>query len=82
MLQVSPGLGYLITRVSSALLGHVLLTRDETRGLMAEMLFVDYAPAGKTPIKQWVRDHADTVGKKYRNEFKRRKNRVSPYSGY
>jgi hypothetical protein len=49
---------------------------------MEEMLFVDSAPLGKTAISEWVRDHADTLGKKYRSELKRRKDRVSPYSGY
>jgi uncharacterized protein YbjT (DUF2867 family) len=82
MFKAPPELVYLITRVSSALLGDVLLTRDEIRGLMAEMLFVDSAPLGKTAISEWVRDHSDTLGKKYRSELKRRKDRVSPYSGY
>ena len=36
---------------------------------MAEMLFVDSAPVGKTAISEWVRDHADTLGKKYRSEL-------------
>lgn len=82
MLRVPPGLGHHVTSVASALLGDVLLTRDEIRGLMAEMLFVDSAPAGKTSISDWVWSHADTLGKTYRSELKRRRDRISPYSAY
>jgi len=82
MLNVPPDLGYFLTRVMSSFLGDVLLTRDEIHGLMQELLYVEAPEVGKTRISEWVQSHADTLGKRYQSELRRRTQRDQPYSGY
>ena len=59
--------------------GDVVVTKDEIEGLMADLLYVDAPPAGKTALTEWVKAHADTLGRKYTSELARRKDRVSAY---
>ena len=32
---------------------------------MADMLYVDAPPAGHTALTDWIRSHADTLGRSY-----------------
>jgi len=43
------------------------------------LLYTDSPPAGATKLTAWARAHAETLGKHYANELKRRQNRVSAY---
>ncbi len=59
--------------------GDVVVTRDEIRGLMAGLLCVDAPGSGRTALTEWAAAHADTLGRKYTSELARRKDRVSAY---
>ena len=79
IMSVPPWLGYAACRVMGKLLHDVLITWDEIQGLMAERLYVDAPPAGTTRLTQWVKTHADTLGRQYAGELARRKDRVSAH---
>jgi NADH dehydrogenase len=59
--------------------GDVVVTRDEIEGLMADLLYCDSPPTGTTVLSEWVREHADTLGRQYTSELARRKDRTSAY---
>ncbi|MGM0788200.1 MAG: hypothetical protein ACQETG_10910 [Thermodesulfobacteriota bacterium] len=74
-----PGLGYAGGRLLGALMGDVMITRDEIRGLMSNRLYVDAPPAGNTRLADWAYERADSLGRQYRSELARRKDRLSEY---
>jgi NADH dehydrogenase len=43
-------------------------------------LYVDTPPAGETKLSAWVREHAETLGKRYTSELARRRDRRSGYA--
>lgn len=76
---VPPSLAYVGTAILGRLLGDVIVTRAEVRGLMAGLLCVDAPAAGTTKLSDWAREHADTLGVRYASELARRCNRVEAY---
>ena len=79
VLSVPPWLGYAVGWLTGALVGDVVITRDEIEGLMADLLHVDSPPTGTTHLTHWVKEHADTLGRHYTSELARRKDRTSAY---
>ena len=55
------------------------ITREEIRGLMAELLYVVTPPTGDTPLTVWMKKNAATLGLRYASELDRRRNRQMPY---
>jgi NADH dehydrogenase len=53
------------------LLGDVVLTADEIRGLMAGLLVSHEPPLGQIAFSQWLNEHAASVGRSYANELRR-----------
>jgi nucleoside-diphosphate-sugar epimerase len=80
ILPVPPLLGYITGKLIGKLVGDVTITREEIQGLMGELLYVDAPPAGKTRLTDWLKERADTLGKKYTSEMARRKDRNSVYN--
>jgi NADH dehydrogenase len=60
-------------------LGDVVVTREEIAGLMAGLLSVDGPATGQTRLSDWVRQHADTLGRRYASELARRRDRRRAY---
>jgi len=79
IISVSPQAGYFMGRLVSLLHHDVTITRDEIKGLMADLLYTDSPPAGKTKLTEWIKEHASLVGRHYRSELARRENRVKSY---
>lgn len=79
IMSVPPWFGYAMSRVVGKLVGDVIITRDEVRGLMAGLLCVDERPTGTTALTEWARANADTLGRKYASELARRKDRTAAY---
>lgn len=71
--------GFWVGRVMGAIMGDVMITREEIRGLMADLLYVDAPPTGDTSLTEWVRNHAATLGLNYANELARRQDRTVTY---
>ena len=79
IVSVPPAIGYVVGAILGKLVGDVMITREEIKGLMADLLATSAPPAGQTRLTDWVRQHADTLGKHYASELARRKNRQAAY---
>lgn len=66
-------LAYIGSVIVGKIVGDVLLTYDEVKGLMANALAVDTPATGTTKLSEWVIANAEHLGKKYANELLRRK---------
>lgn len=71
VVHVSPTLVWLASSLLGWLVHDVVLTKDEVRGLMANLLVSQQAPAGKTSLRAWMRDKADKIGARYASELGR-----------
>lgn len=79
IISVPPTLGLFVGSFIGMCVGDVMITREEIKGLMADLLTTDSPPAGKTILTDWIREHADTLGKQYTSELARRKDRTREY---
>lgn len=80
VISVPPALGYAVGWTLGKLVRDVIITREEIAGLMANLLFVDAAPAGETKLTDWARAHAATLGRCYTSELARRSDRRAAYA--
>ena len=62
-------------RLASGILGtmvhDVVLTHDEIKGLMADLLVSQQPPTGHTGLRGWIESHAETIGRTYASELRR-----------
>ncbi len=79
IVSVPPAFGYLTGQIIGAVVNDVVITRDEIEGLMANLLWVESPPAGKTKLTDWIKEHADTLGRTYTSELARRRDRAAAY---
>jgi len=79
VVSVPPAIGYVFGWGLGQVMGDVMITREEIKGLMADMLHTDAPPAGVTKLTDWAKEHAATLGQHYASELARRKNRQSAY---
>jgi NADH dehydrogenase len=73
IISVPPVVGYLAAWILGKLVGDVIITQQEIKGLMADLLHVDSPPAGTTRLTDWLRENADSLGREYTSELARRK---------
>ncbi len=71
--------GYLLGRMVGFLHHDVTITYDEIRGLMADLLYTDSPPVGRTKLSDWLKENAQSVGRHYSNELKRRSDHRRAY---
>ena len=71
IIHLPPSMGLLLSRIIGVLLRDVLLTPDELKGLMAELLISRQAPTGQTSIRDWLAANAETCGAVYASELQR-----------
>ena len=62
-LRLSQGLGMLLR--------DTMLTRDEVKGLTANLLVSDEPPLGTASLRAWLQEHAHTLGRRYASEVER-----------
>jgi NADH dehydrogenase len=79
IIHISPRLGFLIARLVGALVGDVLVTREEIAGLMQNLLHVKSPPAGHTKLTAWLEEHGPDLGRLYSSEMARRRDRERSY---
>jgi len=71
LVHCPPTIIRLASRALGAILKDVVLTQDEIKGLMADLL-VSHGPAtGRTSLEGWIRAHAETIGSTYASELGR-----------
>jgi uncharacterized protein YbjT (DUF2867 family) len=79
IISLSPILAYAAGWVIGKLVGDVLITWPEVKGLMANLLKTDSVPSGTTRLTDWALAHKDTLGIRYASELVRRKDRLKAY---
>ncbi len=79
IIYVPPVAGYCAGFFLGKIFNDVMITREEIAGLMAGLLYVDSPSTGKTKLTDWIKEHADSLGKTYTSELDRRKDRKSQY---
>ena len=81
LISVPPSVGYLAGWILGRWVGDVMITPDEIKGLMGDLLYVDSPPSGTTTLSGWIREHADSLGRKYTSELARRRDRNEDFRG-
>ena len=69
--HLPPSLVYASARLMSIALRDEVLTRDEIDGLMAGHLVSPDPPTATTSLTDWMRQHRDTLGRRYASELAR-----------
>lgn len=79
IVSVSPSFGYFVGYMVSKIVKDVVITKEEIKGLMGDLLCVDDKPTGKTKLSEWINKNKEMLGKRYANELTRRLNRTVAY---
>lgn len=79
VIAVPPGVGSAVGWIIGKLVGDVMITREEIRGLMDNLLCVDAPPAGNTKLTDWARERSGSLGLHYTSELSRRQDRETEY---
>lgn len=79
VVSVPPRLGWLVGQVLGWMTKDVIITQEEIEGLMADLLYTQSPPAGKTLLSEWIKANADTLGHRYTSELARRVDRQAAY---
>jgi len=79
IISVPPALGYAAGWVIGKLVGDVMITREEIKGLMGNLLCVDTPATGTTKLTDWARERSATLGLHYTSELARRQDRETEY---
>lgn len=69
--HVSPGAALKASSMFAPLLKDQVLTEDELKGLMSDLLVSQQEPLGQTRLSDWLEKHCEDVGMHYRSELKR-----------
>jgi uncharacterized protein YbjT (DUF2867 family) len=79
LLAMPPALAYVAGSIMGRLMGDIMITWPEVKGLMANLLHVDSPPYGTTRLTTWAQENRAHLGIHYASELKRRKDRASAY---
>ena len=71
IMHLNPGLALLFSRLTGYLVRDVVLTRDEIKGVMAELLVTQGPATGQTRLSEWLAHKSGTLGASYSSELKR-----------
>lgn len=71
ILHVPPAILRLTSGVLGAILKDVVLTEEEIKGLMSDLLVSRMPPTGRTSLEGWIKSHAGTLGGTYASELAR-----------
>lgn len=71
IIHLGPDLTLYLTGILSKVVKDVVLTRDEVRGLMANLLVSEKPPLGKTLLSRWLEENSAKLGSGYSSELDR-----------
>jgi uncharacterized protein YbjT (DUF2867 family) len=71
IIHVPPLVMAVVARALGLLVGDVVLTPDEVRGLMAGLLVSHNPPLGRIAFSRWLDEHKTSIGRSYANELHR-----------
>lgn len=72
---------YLSTLVTGWLVRDVVLTWEEYRGLMSNLLAPEGAATGSTRLSEWLAENRESVGRRYASEVERHYTRSTSHHG-
>lgn len=72
IISIPPIFGLCVGWLIGKFVGDVTITPDEIKGLMADLLYTNSPPAGKTRLTDWVKENSSTLGVRYSSELARR----------
>ena len=81
LIRVPRALGHAAVWLTGRLVRDVILTRDEIDALCADLLATEGPATGQRRLSEWAREHADTLGRHYHSELRRRTDRAHGYGG-
>ena len=79
VIGVPPWIAYVAGFLLGQIMGDVMITPDEVKGLMAGLLYVESPPAGTTRLTDWAKENAASLGARYASEVLRRTDRHRAY---
>jgi NADH dehydrogenase len=79
VVSVPPIVGYAVGWGIGKLMGDVMITQEEIKGLMDNLLCVDAPPVGTTKLTDWAKKRATSLGLHYTSELARRQDRKAEY---
>lgn len=81
ILSCPPGLGHAVAWCAGKMVGDVIITRDEIRGLMGDLLVTDspVPPEATTRLTEWAAANRNRIGIRYASEVGRRVDRGASY---
>ena len=71
VLHLRPELVIIATGLIGRAAGDVVLTRDEAKGLMANLLVSDQPPTAPSRLSDWLRENSSWLGTTYMSELKK-----------
>jgi nucleoside-diphosphate-sugar epimerase len=71
IIHLPPGMMLIVSQMMSLVLGDVVLTGDEIKGLMDNLLISHDAPTAPTRLSEWLEAHASEIGQTYFSELRR-----------
>jgi len=80
IVSIPPWLAYRLGLLLGLFVGDVVITQDEIKGLMDELLYVDSPPIGKTRLTEWAQQNRQSLGLKYASELRRRVDKHKAYT--
>jgi uncharacterized protein YbjT (DUF2867 family) len=72
IVHVSPELALFLASLVGRITHDMTLTRDEIRGLMADLLISDSQPTAPTRLSEWLQANRASIGTRYASELARR----------
>ena len=72
IISTPPSVCYMAGLIIGEIFGDIMITREEIKGLMADLLYADALPAGETKLTDWARKNSAIIGKRYTSELSRR----------
>jgi NADH dehydrogenase len=71
LVHMPMSVAYVSTLLTGWMVGDVVLTWEEYKGLMSNLLASDAPAAGQTRLSDWLAENGDRVGRKYASEVAR-----------
>lgn len=71
IIHLNPTFAYILASVIGKAVGDVVLTKEEVKGLLANLLVSSQKPTGKTKLSDWLKENADWIGTEYMSEVKK-----------
>ena len=71
LIHIPPAIGIIFGKLIGLILRDNILTRNELKGLMDEMLTSKQQPNGSTAFSDWLESHKEKIGSVYSSEIER-----------